>query len=111
MSLMGIVMLVGIAVSNSILIVEFSRHLIHEGLHVREAVLTAAKVRLRPVLMTSLATIMGLLPMALKIGQGSEAYAPLARALLGGLAVSVLFTIFVVPVAYLLAHPSRESAS
>lgn len=111
MSLMGIVMLVGIAVSNSILIVEFARHLIHEGMHVREAVLTAAKVRLRPVLMTSLATIMGLLPMALKIGQGSEAYAPLARALLGGLAVSVLFTIFVVPVAYLLAHPSRESAS
>ncbi|WP_031499830.1 efflux RND transporter permease subunit [Bryobacter aggregatus] len=111
MSLMGIVMLVGIAVSNSILIVEFTRHLIHEGLPVRQAVLTAAKVRLRPVLMTSLATIIGLLPMALKIGQGSEAYAPLARALLGGLAVSVVFTIFVVPVAYLLAHPAPESAS
>lgn len=111
MSLMGIVMLVGIAVSNSILIVEFTRHLVHDGLHVREAVLTAAKVRLRPVLMTSLATIIGLMPMALKMGQGSEAYAPLARALLGGLAVSVAFTIFVVPVAYLLAHPTTESAA
>ncbi len=111
MSLMGVVMLVGISVSNSILIVEFARHLVSEGLRAREAALTSAKARLRPVLMTSLATILGLLPMALKLGRGSEAYAPLARALLGGLAVSVVFTIFVVPVAYVLAHPSREIAS
>ena len=108
MSLMGIVMLVGISVSNSILIVEFTRQLRHQGLTLREATLTAALTRLRPVLMTSLATIIGLLPMALKIGQGSEAYAPLARALLGGLAVSVLFTVFVVPAAYLLAHAGKE---
>src|SRR5204863_7438232 len=65
MSLMGIVMLVGVAVSNSILIVEFTRHLVIEGLNVSQAVITASKVRLRPVLMTSLATIIGLLPMAL----------------------------------------------
>src|SRR2546430_14801970 len=84
MSLMGVVMLVGIAVSNSILIVEFTRHLRSEGMAVREAVAMACRVRLRPVLMTSLATIIGLMPMALKFGAGSESYAPLARAIIGG---------------------------
>ena len=105
MSLMGVVMLVGIAVSNSILIVEFTRHLREEeGMSVQEAVAVACRVRLRPVLMTSLATIIGLLPMALKLGAGSEAYAPLARAILGGLGVSVVLTVFLVPAAYLLVH-------
>lgn len=108
MSLMGIVMLVGIAVSNSILIVEFTRHLRSEGVPLRDAVAQGAQVRLRPVIMTSLATIIGLLPMALKLGEGSEAYAPLARALLGGLSVSVVFTVFVVPIAYLLVHRRSE---
>ena len=104
MSLMGVVMLVGIAVSNSILIVEFTRHLRGEGMAVREAVAMACRVRLRPVLMTSLATIIGLLPMALKLGAGSEAYAPLARAILGGLSVSVVLTVFLVPAAYVLVY-------
>jgi multidrug efflux pump subunit AcrB len=108
MSLMGVVMLVGIAVSNSILIVEFTRHLRSEGMPVRDAVTRACRVRLRPVLMTSLATIIGLLPMALKLGAGSEAYAPLARAILGGLAVSVALTVFLVPAAYLLAHERSQ---
>jgi multidrug efflux pump subunit AcrB len=107
MSLMGVVMLVGIAVSNSILIVEFTRHLRSEGLAVREAVAMACRVRMRPVLMTSLATIIGLLPMALKLGAGSEAYAPLARAILGGLSVSVALTVFVVPAAYVLVYGER----
>jgi len=100
MSLMGVVMLVGIAVSNSILIVEFTRHLREQGMNVRDAVGMACRVRLRPVLMTSLATIIGLLPMALKLGAGSEAYAPLARAILGGLSVSVALTVVLVPAAY-----------
>ncbi len=104
MSLMGVVMLVGIAVSNSILIVEFTRHLRSEGMAVREAVAMACRVRLRPVLMTSLATIIGLLPMALKLGAGSEAYAPLARAILGGLSVSVALTVFLVPASYVLVY-------
>jgi len=104
MSLMGVVMLVGIAVSNSILIVEFTRHLRREGMEVREAVALACRVRLRPVLMTSLATIIGLLPMALKLGAGSEAYAPLARAILGGLSVSVVLTVFLVPAAYVMVY-------
>ena len=109
MSLMGVVMLVGIAVSNSILIVEFTRHLRSKGMGVRGAVAMACRVRLRPVLMTSLATIIGLMPMALKLGAGSEAYAPLARAILGGLAVSVLLTVFLVPAAYLLAYGRKEA--
>jgi multidrug efflux pump subunit AcrB len=104
MSLMGVVMLTGIAVSNSILIVEFTRELCAQGMAVREAVALGCRVRLRPVLMTSLATIIGLLPMALKLGEGSEAYAPLARALLGGLTVSVMLTVFLVPAAYLIVH-------
>jgi len=109
MSLMGVVMLVGIAVSNSILIVEFTRHLRQEGAGVRDAVAEACRVRLRPVLMTSLATIIGLLPMALKLGAGSESYAPLARALLGGLTVSVLLTVFLVPAAYVAVYGGREA--
>ncbi len=104
MSLMGVVMLVGIAVSNSILIVEFTRHQREEGVGVKEAVTVACRVRLRPVLMTSLATIIGLLPMALKVGAGSESYAPLARAILGGLGVSVVLTVFLVPATYLLVY-------
>jgi HAE1 family hydrophobic/amphiphilic exporter-1 len=104
MSLMGIVMLVGIVVSNSILIVEFAHRLRESGMPVREAVATSCRVRLRPVLMTSLATIIGLLPMAMKLGAGSESYAPLARAIVGGLTVSVVLTVFIVPAAYLLVY-------
>jgi HAE1 family hydrophobic/amphiphilic exporter-1 len=111
MSLMGIVMMVGIVVSNSILIVEFIRRLREDGQTVREAVMTACRVRLRPILMTSLATLIGLLPMALKLGAGTESYAPLARAIIGGLAVSVILTVYVVPAAYLLAHGRDDKAA
>jgi multidrug efflux pump subunit AcrB len=107
MSLMGVVMLVGIATSNSILIVEFTHRLIEDGMAVRDAVSHAVRVRLRPVLMTSLATIIGLIPMALKLGEGSEAYAPLARSIIGGLTVSVLFTVFIVPATFLIVHGAR----
>ena len=104
MSLMGVVMMAGIVVSNSILIVEFTRRLRTEGKSVREAVALACRVRLRPVLMTSLATLIGLIPMAMKLGTGSEAYAPLAQAIIGGLTVSVVLTVFIVPAAYLLIY-------
>lgn len=110
MSLMGVVMLTGIAVSNSILIVEFTRELCHSGMKVRDAVALGCRVRLRPVLMTSMATIIGLLPMALKLGEGSESYAPLARALLGGLTLSVALTVFLVPAAYLIVHGEKKDA-
>jgi len=76
---------------------------------VREAVSQACRVRLRPVLMTSLATLMGLVPMALKLGEGSEAYAPLARAIIGGLLVSVVLTVFIVPCAYFLLYRKRDA--
>jgi multidrug efflux pump subunit AcrB len=108
MSLMGVVMMVGIVVSNSILIVEFTRRLRRDGRSLKDAVVLACRVRLRPVLMTSLATLIGLLPMATKLGTGSEAYAPLARAIIGGLAVSVVLTVFIVPAAYLLVYRRRE---
>ena len=108
MSLMGVVMMVGIVVSNSILIVEFTHRLREEGRPLREAVALACRVRLRPVLMTSLATLIGLIPMAMKLGTGSEAYAPLARAIIGGLAVSVLLTVYIVPAAYLLVYERKE---
>jgi HAE1 family hydrophobic/amphiphilic exporter-1 len=108
MSLMGVVMMVGIVVSNSILIVEFTRRLRQEGKSVREAVALACRVRLRPVLMTSLATVIGLIPMAMKLGTGSEAYAPLARAIIGGLMVSVVLTVFIVPAAYLLVYRKED---
>jgi len=107
MSLMGVVMMVGIVVSNSILIVEFTNRLRAEGRPLRQAVSLACRVRLRPVLMTSLATLIGLLPMAAKFGAGSEAYAPLARAIIGGLAVSVVLTVFIVPCAYYLIYRRR----
>ncbi len=108
MSLMGLIMLAGIATSNSILIVEFAHRLVEEGLSVREAVGKASRVRLRPILMTSLATIIGLLPMALKLGEGSESYAPLARALVGGLTVSAFLTVFIVPAGFFLAYGNKK---
>src|ERR1041384_7154573 len=109
MSLMGVVMMVGIVVSNSILIVEFTRRLRADGKPLTEEVALACRVRLRPVLMTSLATLIGLIPMAMKLGTGSEAYAPWAQAIIGGLAVSVVLTLFIVPAAYLLLYRRRES--
>jgi multidrug efflux pump subunit AcrB len=107
MSLMGIIMMVGIVVSNSILIVEFAHRLEEDGLAVRDAIITSCRVRLRPILMTSLATIIGLAPMAFKLGTGSEQYAPLARAIIGGLLASVVLSLYLVPAAYMLLYHQR----
>ena len=108
MSLMGLIMMTGIVVSNSILIVDVTRNYRREGMPIREAVALACRVRLRPILMTSLATILGLIPMALALEAGSEQYAPLARAIIGGLTVSVVVTVFLVPAAYLVIHRKEE---
>jgi len=108
MSLMGVLMLIGIADSNSILIVDFAHKLEEQGLSVGDAVITACRVRLRPILMTSLATIIGMIPMALKLGTGAEQYTPMARAIIGGLTSSVILTVFIVPAAYLLVYGRKE---
>ena len=112
MSLMGVIMMTGIVVSNSILIVEFSGILHKRGMELQQAVVEACKVRLRPILMTSLATLLGLIPMALGLEAGSEQYAPLARAVIGGLGVSVVVTVFLVPAVYLMiyARQGRQTA-
>jgi len=93
--------------SNGILIVEFAHHLLKEGRDVAAAGVTSCAVRLRPILMTTLATIIGLLPMALKMGEGSESYAPLALALVGSLGLPVIVTVFIVPAGFFLAYRKR----
>ena len=82
-----------------------------EGRGVRDSVAHSCRIRLRPILMTSLATVVGLLPMALKLESGSEAYAPLARVIIGGLIASVALTIFVVPAAYLWVYQRGEASA
>jgi multidrug efflux pump subunit AcrB len=111
MSLMGVLMLIGIADSNSILIVDFAHKLEGQGMSVIDAVVTACRVRLRPILMTSFATIIGMIPMAMKLGEGGEQYTPMARAIIGGLTSSVLLTVFIVPAAYLLVYDRRRTAA
>ncbi len=109
MSLMGVIMMTGIVVSNSILIVEFANVLHEEGKSVLDAVVQSCKIRLRPILMTSLATLLGMIPMALGLEAGSEQYAPLARAIIGGLGMSVVVTVFLVPAVYLMVHGGHEN--
>lgn len=108
-SLIGVMLLVGIVVNNAILLVDrmtwWHRN---EGLAVREAVLAAAKQRLRPVLMTTLTTVLALLPLAIGGGEGGEAQAPMARVVIGGLLSSTLITLFLIPALYLLFHPERR---
>jgi len=111
MSLMGVMMMVGIVVSDSILIVEFVRALRRGGQPLLEALKSACHIRLRPIMMTTFATLIGLVPMALALESGSEQYAPLARAIIGGLSLSFVVTLFLVPAAYLLIHRKDESNS
>ena len=100
-SMMGIIMMLGIVVSNGVLLVDYTNVLRRRGTALREAVVLASRTRLRPILMTSLATVAGLLPMALGLGTGGETNAPLARAVIGGLSVSTVLTLFLVPTLYL----------
>jgi multidrug efflux pump subunit AcrB len=101
-SLMGAIMAVGIAVSNSILLVSFANDLRveKEGVTPLEAALEAGRTRLRPVIMTALAMIIGMIPMALGLGEAGEQNAPLGRAVIGGLGMATFVTLFVVPVVY-----------
>ena len=99
-SFMGIIVMVGIVVSNSILLVDFANERRRQGQELRQAALESARIRMRPILMTALATVAGLMPIAMKLGEGSEASAPLARAAVGGLIVSTVLTLFLVPCIY-----------
>jgi HAE1 family hydrophobic/amphiphilic exporter-1 len=98
----GLLLLIGIVVKNGILLIDYTNQLRARGLQRDEAVLTAAPTRLRPILMTTCAAILGMLPLALSLGKGSETQAPLATSVIGGLMTSTLLTLFVVPVVYTL---------
>jgi multidrug efflux pump subunit AcrB len=110
MSLMGLLMMTGMAVSNSILIVEFVGKQREEGKPLKTALAEACRFRLRPILMTTLATVLGIIPMSLGLEAGSEQYAPLARALLGGVLISAVVSIFLVPTVYYLIHRNDDHA-
>jgi multidrug efflux pump subunit AcrB len=107
-SLMGILMMIGVVVNNSILLVEFANRRRADGLSPRDAAMSAAQVRLRPILMTSLTLIASMLPLSIQFAPGNEAMIPLARALLGGMVVSTMLTLVLVPCVYSLVH--RRSA-
>ncbi len=110
-SLMGAIMSIGVATANSILLVNFANDLRREGEDARTAALQAGYTRLRPVLMTALAMVVGMLPMALGLGEGGEQNAPLGRAVIGGLILATVATLFFVPVVYsFLRHNWKDEA-
>jgi HAE1 family hydrophobic/amphiphilic exporter-1 len=107
-SYIGCIMLGGIVVNNAILLVDQAGQLTRGGFSVGDAVAEAGRRRLRPILMTSLTTILALLPLALGIGEGADAQAPLARAVVGGLSGSTLITLALIPAVYSLCHPEKK---
>jgi hydrophobe/amphiphile efflux-1 (HAE1) family protein len=108
-SFMGIIMMIGIVVSNGVLLVDFANQLQHRGKSLLDATVEAGRTRLRPILMTTIATVVGLAPMALGISEGSETNLPLARAVIGGLTVSTFFTLFLIPALYTIADRFGKS--
>jgi multidrug efflux pump subunit AcrB len=110
-SFMGGIMAIGIAVANAILLVTFAEHTRRQGGSELPPAIDAARARMRPVLMTSAAMIAGMIPMALAIGEGAEATAPLARAVIGGLVAATFATLFVLPSVYSLIQQSASKRS
>ena len=100
MSLIGIILLMGLVAKNGILLIDFTKQRRNEGLGVKEALIEAGTVRLRPILMTSIAMIFGMIPVAIGTGAGKEMRAPMGHAVIGGLITSTLLTLFIVPVVY-----------
>ncbi len=111
MSLMGTIVMVGVVASNSILIVHAANNFRDQGAEPGRAVREACRLRFRPVLMTSLATVVGLLPLAVKLGTGGEAYVPMARAIIGGMLLSVATGVFTIPAVWFLANRRRGRAA
>jgi multidrug efflux pump subunit AcrB len=101
-SQIGLIMLIGLVTKNAILIVEYSNQLRHRGIELLEAVVQASRIRLRPILMTSFATIFGILPIAIGLGAGAEARRPLGISVVGGMIFSTFLTLVLVPVVYVL---------
>jgi multidrug efflux pump subunit AcrB len=110
-SFMGAIMAIGVAVANAILLITFAEHERHEGETSLETGIEAARARMRPVLMTSAAMIAGMVPMALALGEGAEATAPLGRAVIGGLAAATIATLIVLPSVYSLVQRSARPVS
>ncbi len=110
-SLIGSLMMIGIVVSNSVLLVDFTNRRLREGHPLKEALIEAGRLRVRPILMTALATILGLGPMALALGEGSEMNAPLARAVIGGLLAGTPMTLLVIPVFHAIARRRHNAAA
>jgi HAE1 family hydrophobic/amphiphilic exporter-1 len=110
MSMIGLILLMGLVKKNSIILVDYTNQLRKEGKSVEEAVLAACPVRLRPIVMTSIATIMAAVPAAIGIGSGAETRAPMARAIIGGILVSTLVTLILVPVFYVLMERLRSAS-
>ncbi len=106
-SFIGIIMMVGIVVSNAIILIDYINRLRKEGMGLEESIIKAGRTRLRPILMTSLTTIFGLIPMALGLGEGAEAYSSLAIAVIGGLSVSTILTLIFVPTLYFVVERFR----
>jgi multidrug efflux pump subunit AcrB len=107
-ALMGAIMSIGVATANSILLVSFANELRLEGKSAYEAALEAGRTRMRPVLMTALAMIIGMLPMSLGLGEGGEQNAPLGRAVIGGLLIATVTTLLFVPVVFSLLRRNSK---
>lgn len=108
MALVGMVMLVGIVVNNGIVLVDYINQLRERGLEMERAVLEGGRIRMRPILMTALTTILAMLPLALGLGESGENWAPMARSVMGGLAMGTLLTLVVVPVIYVVVERLAE---
>ncbi|MDH7603603.1 MAG: efflux RND transporter permease subunit [Melioribacter sp.] len=109
MALVGVVMLVGIAVNNGIVLVDYINQQRRKGMELYEAVEFSCKARMRPVLMTALTTILGMVPLAIELGSGSETWSPLAKAVIGGLIATTLLTLIVIPTLYVVFEHAGEN--
>jgi HAE1 family hydrophobic/amphiphilic exporter-1 len=110
MSMIGVLLLMGIVAKNAILLIDFAKWRHEEGMPLREALVEAGRIRLRPILMTSLALIAGMIPVAMGVGEGAEFRAPMGRAIIGGVITSTLLTLLIIPAIYELLARGRDRA-
>jgi HAE1 family hydrophobic/amphiphilic exporter-1 len=108
-AMLGLVMLVGLVAKNAILLVDFANDARHEGMSIDQALIRAVQIRTRPILMTALSTIIGMLPVALSKGSGAELRNGMAWVIIGGMTMSTLLTLVVVPIVYKILHPARRN--